>query len=84
MQVGDGRDPTTTAPAGGVVRAPQRALDAEPVSCGDRHAFGGWLELIYQPQYGEADAPTVSGNLADEILAEDQAPPADPDDEATE
>ena len=51
---------------------------------GPRHAFGGWLELIYQPQYGEADAPTVSGNLADEILAEDQAPPADPDDEATE
>lgn len=51
---------------------------------GPRQAFGGWLELIYQPQYGEADAPTVSGNLADDILADDQPPAADPDDEATE
>ena len=46
---------------------------------GPRRAFGGWLELIYRPQYGEADAPTVSGNLADRILSQDEPPPADPD-----
>jgi hypothetical protein len=37
---------------------------------GPDEAFGGLGALISSPQYGEADRPTRSGTLADEILDE--------------
>ena len=46
---------------------------------GPEKAVGGLFALLAQPQYGEADRPTRSGNLADRILeeAEDPAPPVE-------
>jgi hypothetical protein len=38
---------------------------------GPEKAFGGLFALLGSPQYGEADAPTRSGNIADR--AEDRA-----------
>ena len=37
---------------------------------GPENAFGGLFGLFYEPQYGEADRPTRSGNLADRVLEE--------------
>ena len=37
---------------------------------GPENALGGLLGLLHEPQYGEADRPTRSGNLADRVLAE--------------
>jgi len=46
---------------------------------GPKRAIGGLFELLSLPQYGEADAPTRSGSLADRILQqeEDPASPSD-------
>jgi hypothetical protein len=46
---------------------------------GPERAFGGLIEMVSLPQYGEADAPTRSGSLADRILQQEdgQAPPPD-------
>ena len=35
---------------------------------GPEHALGGLFSLLSQPQYGEADRPTRSGDLADRML----------------
>jgi hypothetical protein len=47
---------------------------------GPEQAFGGLFSLLSQPQYGEADRPTRSGTLADQILknAEDGPAPQSP------
>lgn len=39
---------------------------------GPENAFGELSSLLSAPQYGEADRPTPSSELADEALAEDQ------------
>jgi hypothetical protein len=43
---------------------------------GPDRALGGLIPLLGQPQYGEADRPTRSGTLADEILEREEPPPA--------
>lgn len=47
---------------------------------GAHHAFGGLIDLLDEPQYGQADRPTHSGELADEVLreAEDRPPDSSP------
>jgi len=47
---------------------------------GPEEAFGGLFDLFSQPQYGEADKPTRSGSLADEVLAEAENTATLPDD----
>jgi hypothetical protein len=43
---------------------------------GPEKAFGGLFSLLSQPQYGEADRPTRSGTLADQLLRNaDEGPP---------
>ena len=43
---------------------------------GPDSAAGGLLELLNVPQYGEADAPTKSGDIADRMFeTEDSAIP---------
>ena len=39
---------------------------------GPDQALGGLGQLMSSPQYGEADRPTRSGTLADEILEEEE------------
>jgi hypothetical protein len=39
---------------------------------GPERALGGLFSLLAQPQYGEADRPTRSGDLADHVLAEEE------------
>ena len=48
---------------------------------GPKRAIGGLFELMSQPQYGEADAPSRSGTLADRILRQEEepAPPSEPE-----
>jgi hypothetical protein len=38
---------------------------------GPEKALGGLLSLLAEPQYGQADRPTRSGDLADRMLAEE-------------
>lgn len=40
---------------------------------GTEAAFGGLGGLMSSPQYGEADRPTRSGQLADRVLEEEAA-----------
>jgi hypothetical protein len=42
-------------------------------------ALGGLVGMASQPQYGEADAPTRSGSLADRILEHEDASARRPD-----
>lgn len=46
---------------------------------GTEKALGGLIEMVRLPQYGEADAPTRSGSVADRILEKEdgRAPPND-------
>jgi len=46
---------------------------------GPQAAMGGLFDLFYQPQYGEADRPTRSGDLADRVLEEGNPWPDDED-----
>ena len=41
---------------------------------GPENALGGLGSLMSEPQYGEADRKTNSGELADRLLAEDEHP----------
>jgi hypothetical protein len=43
---------------------------------GPENAFGGLFGLFYEPQYGEADRPTRSGQLAERVLEEGTTRPA--------
>ncbi len=46
---------------------------------GAERALGGLIEMVRLPQYGEADAPTRSGNIADRVLQQEdgRTPPSD-------
>lgn len=46
---------------------------------GQAATFGGLYDLVGSPQYGEADRPTRSGDLADRILEEDERSRGEPD-----
>ena len=46
------------------------------IQVGPENALGGLGNLISQPQYGEADRKTISGELADQVLV-DGAEPSD-------
>jgi hypothetical protein len=40
---------------------------------GQNAALGGLVDLLSLPQYGEADAPTKSGDLADRMFETEDA-----------
>ena len=46
---------------------------------GPKRALGGLVGLLSSPQYGEADAPSRSGSLADRILQQEEEPAPPPD-----
>ena len=49
-------------------------LAVNVIQYGPENAFGGLFDVFNHPQYGEADRPTRSGSMADEILAEPENP----------